>query len=263
MSDSVQRFRALHDEGCFVMPNPHDVGSARVLTALGFPALATTSGGFAASLGRADMTLDIDTVVRHVESVVSATPLPVNVDSERCFADSPEGVADTVRRLAGTGAAGCSIEDWDPASGMIDPLEVSVARVRAAADAASESGIVLTARCEALLRRVADLEVTIERLLAFRDAGADVLYAPGLIDLDEVRRLVGELGTPVNVLLMPGGPGIADLAAAGVRRVSTGSRLASVAYGALVAAATSLLEHGQIDPALPVLDRKLAGEAFV
>lgn len=244
------------------MPNPYDIGSTRILTGLGFPALATTSGGFAASLGRADMTLNRDTVVDHVRSVVLATSLPVNVDSERCFADSPEGVGETVRILAETGAAGCSIEDWNPATGQIDPLQVSVQRVRAAAEAASESGIVLTARCEAILRNVGDFNLTIERLLAFRDAGAEVLYAPGLIDLGEIRRLVAELNAPVNVLLMPGGPGITELATAGARRISTGSRLASVAYGALVGAATSLLHDGQIDPRLPALDRNLAKRVF-
>lgn len=245
------------------MPNPYDVGSTRILTGLGFPALATTSGGFAASLGRADMTLDRETVVDHVSSVVSATSLPVNVDSERCFADSSEGVAETVRILAETGAAGCSIEDWDPSTGQIDPLPVSVERVRAAANAASESGIVLTARCESILRNVDGLDVTIERLMAFREAGAEALYAPGLIDLDEIRRVVAEVDAPVNVLLMPGGPAVTELSAAGVRRISTGSRLASVAYGALVGAVTSLLRNGQIDPRLPTLDRELARRVFI
>jgi 2-methylisocitrate lyase-like PEP mutase family enzyme len=257
------RFRDLHREGCFVMPNPYDVGSTRLLTALGFPALATTSGGYAASLGRADMTLDVDTVLPHVRSVVAATPLPVNVDSERCFADSPEGVAETVRHLADAGAAGCSIEDWDPSTGQIDPLQMSVERVSAAAAAAAESGILLTARCEGILRKVTDLDDTIARLAAFRDAGADVLYAPGLTGLDDIRRLAAEVDAPVNVLLMPGGPRVDELAAAGVRRISTGSRLASVAYGALVEAATSLLQDGQVDPELQTLDRNLSQQAFL
>jgi 2-methylisocitrate lyase-like PEP mutase family enzyme len=262
MSETTDRFRALHREGCFVMPNPHDVGSTRLLTALGFSALATTSGGFAASLGRADMSVDRETVLRHVEAVVAATSLPVNVDAERCFADSPEGVAETVRMVAATGAAGCSIEDWQPSTGAIDPIDVSVDRVRAAAGAAAANGIVVTARCESILRGVHDLDVTVERLIAYRDAGADVLYAPGLTDLDAIRRLVGAVRAPVNVLLMPGGPSVGELADAGVRRVSTGSRLASVAYGALVAAATSLSESGQLDAGLPTLDRALAGAAF-
>ena len=245
------------------MPNPYDAGSARLLTSLGFPALATTSGGLAASLGRADMTVDLDTLVDHVRSVISATTLPVNVDSERCFAETPEGVGDTVRLLAETGAAGCSIEDWDPSSGQVDPLEIAVERVRAAATAASQSGIVLTARCEGILRKVTDLDVTIERLVAFREAGAEVLYAPGLTDLDDIARLVADVAAPVNVLLVPGGPSVPQLAEAGVRRISTGSRLSSVAYGALVAGANSLLQDGQISPDLPTLDRHLAARAFV
>jgi 2-methylisocitrate lyase-like PEP mutase family enzyme len=263
MTDSSKRFRDLHREGCFVMPNPYDVGSTRLLTALGFPALATTSGGFAASLGQADMTLELDTTLQHVQSVVAATHLPVNVDSERCFADSPEGVAETVRILAHAGAAGCSIEDWDPTTGQIDVLQTSVERVRAAAAAAAESGIVLTARSEGILRNVTGLDDTVQRLIAFRDAGADVLYAPGLTDLDDIHRLVVEVDAPVNVLLMPGGPRVEELAEAGVRRISTGSRLASVAYGALVDAATSLLQDGQINPVLQTLDRNLAQQAFV
>jgi 2-methylisocitrate lyase-like PEP mutase family enzyme len=263
MTASQKRFRDLHREGCFVMPNPYDVGSTRLLTSLGFPALATTSGGFAASLGRADMTLDLDAVLPHVHAVVAATDLPVNVDSERCFADSAEGVAETVRILADAGAAGCSIEDWDPSTGQIDSLEVSVDRVAAAAAAAAESGILLTARCEGVLRNVTALDETITRLEAFRDAGADVLYAPGLTDLDDIRRLVARVDAPVNVLLMPGGPRVDELAAAGVRRISTGSRLASVAYGALVDAATFLLRDGQVDPALQTLDRNLAQQSFI
>ncbi len=262
MTNPLERFRQLHRDGCFVMPNPHDVGSTRLLTAMGFPALATTSGGFAASLGRADMTLDLETVLAHVSSVVMATALPVNVDAERCFADTPEGVGNTVRILANAGAAGCSIEDWDPVTGQIDPLEVSLERVRAAAAGAAESGLVLTARCEGFLRNVMGLDVTIERLKSFRDAGADVLYAPGLTDMEDIGRLVAEVDAPVNVLLMPGGPRVEELAEAGVRRISTGSRLASVAYGALVEGATSLLRDGQVDPTLPTLDRTLAQQAF-
>jgi 2-methylisocitrate lyase-like PEP mutase family enzyme len=245
------------------MPNPYDIGSTRILAHLGFEALATTSGGLAASRGRRDMTVDLETVLDHVRSVVSATSLPVNVDSERCFANSPKGVAETVRLLAETGAAGCSIEDWDPATGQIDQLDVAVQQVRAAAETASDTGIVLPARCESILRKADDLEGTIERLLAFREAGAEVLYAPGLIDLDDIRRVVGEVDAPVNVLLMPGGPRVAELAATGVRRVSTGSRLAFVAYGALVGAASSLLKEGQIDPGLPTLERDLAKEVFI
>ena len=244
------------------MPNPHDVGSARLLAELGFRALATTSGGSAASFGRKDMALDLRTVVDHARSIVSASHLPVNLDSERCFSDTPAGVGQTIRVLADTGAAGCSIEDWDPSKGQIDPLVVSVERVRAAANAATESGIVLTARAEGILRKAHDLDETIERLIAFGEAGADVLYAPGLVDIADIRRVVAEVAGPVNVLLMPGGPSVPELAEAGVRRVSTGSRLAAVAYGALVAAAKTLMRDGQIDPDLSTLDRNFAQQAF-
>jgi len=244
------------------MPNPFDIGSARILSDFGFHALATTSGGLAASLGRRDMTVDRDTTIAHVRALVDATHLPVNVDAERCFGDSPEAVAETVAMLAEAGAAGCSIEDWDPDNQRIDDLDVSVERVRAAVNAASESGLVLTARCESVLRGVGDLDTVIFRLLAYRDAGAEVLYAPGLIDPSQIERLVREVTVPVNVLLMPQGPRVSELAELGVRRVSTGNRLASVAYGALRAASSALYEEGHIPSELPVLDRDFAQRVF-
>ncbi len=245
------------------MPNPHDVGSARLLATKGFRALATTSSGFAASLGRQDMTVDRAEVLDHVLSITQAVDLPLNVDSERCFADTPEGVSETVRLIAGAGAAGCSIEDWDPKAAAIDPMDVAIERVRAASEAADKSGLVLTARCEHRLRGVDDLSATIERLVAYRDAGAEVVYAPGLSSLDEIRRVVDEVSAPVNVLLLPGGPSVAELADAGVRRVSTGGWLARVAYGAVLAAANSLASEGLIEPSFPVLDRAVASRAFV
>jgi 2-methylisocitrate lyase-like PEP mutase family enzyme len=262
MSDVRDEFRSLHGAGCFLMPNPHDVGSARLLASAGFAALATTSSGFAASLGRVDMTVDRETLLDHVRAIVRAVDVPVNVDSERCFADTPEGVKETVRLVADAGAAGCSIEDWDPARGAMEEFESAVERVRAASEAADESGLILTARCEHRLRGVDDLSATIERLVAYRDAGADVLYAPGLTSLEEIRRVVTEVAAPVNVLLMPVGPSVAELAEVGVRRVSTGGQLARAAYGAVVAAASSLEQRGVIDPSLPLLDREVATKAF-
>jgi 2-methylisocitrate lyase-like PEP mutase family enzyme len=258
----VDVFRALHSEGCFVMPNPHDVGSAKLLASMGFPALATTSSGFAATTGHLDMTVDRDTVLAHVAGVTGAVQLPVNVDSERCFAEDLDGIRETVNLVAVAGAAGCSIEDWNPGEGAIDPLDEAVLRVGAAADAAAESGLVLTARCEHLLHGVDDLDATIERLVAYRDAGAEVVFAPGLKDLDDIRRVVSEVGVPVSVLLLTGGPAVSELARAGVRRVSTGGALARAAYGAVVAAATSLLSDGVMDPSLPLLERSAATEAF-
>jgi len=224
------------------MPNPWDVGSARLLESLGFEALATTSSGFAASLGRLDQQVARDELVAHVRALAAATSVPLNVDSENCFPDEPGGVAETVRLLRAAGAAGCSIEDYDPVAERIEDFAVAVARVREAADACE--GVVLTARCENHLHGRADLDETIERLVAYRDAGADVVYAPGLRDLGEIERVVETVGVPVNVLLLADGPSVAELEGAGVRRASTGGLLAWAAYGALAAAARELLEHG-------------------
>ena len=237
----MNRFRALHVDGIFVMPNPWDVGSAKLLASLGFEALATTSAGLAWSLGKLDMQVSREELVAHVARIAAATPLPLNVDSERCFPDEPGGVAETVRMLADAGAAGCSIEDFDPAAGEIEALEVTAERVAIAADA---EPIVLTARAENHLHGVDDLDDTIARLLAYRDAGADVVYAPGLADLDSIARVVEAVGIPVNVLALPNGPSVSELASIGVRRVSTGGALAKAAYGALLTGAEELRDAG-------------------
>jgi 2-methylisocitrate lyase-like PEP mutase family enzyme len=239
----TRRFRELHErEQLFVMPNPWDVGSARLLVSLGFEALATTSSGFAASLGRLDQQVSREELVAHVAAVADAVDVPLNVDSENCFPDAPGGVAETVRLLGEAGAAGCSIEDYDPRADRIEELDVAVARVAEAADAKGD--VVLTARCENFLHGRPDLDDTIARLVAYRDAGADVVYAPGLRELDDIRRVVEECGVPVNVLLLPGAPTVAELDAVGVRRASTGGALAAAAYGALLAAGRELLERG-------------------
>jgi 2-methylisocitrate lyase-like PEP mutase family enzyme len=239
-----QRFEQLHAVGTFVMPNPWDVGSARLLESLGFPALATTSSGYGASLGRLDQQLTLDELLAHVVTLVDAVGIPLNVDAERCYADTPEGVADTARLIAGTGAAGFSIEDYDPVADRIDPLREAVARVEAAAEVAASTGLVLTARAENHLYGVMDLDDTIVRLQAYRDAGAQVVYAPGLVALDAIARVVREVGVPVNVLALRPGPAVRELASVGVRRVSTGGALAFAAYGALVRAGRELLEDG-------------------
>src|SRR5262245_44795997 len=218
----IERFRELHREGVFVMPNPYDVGTARVLAALGFPALATTSSGFAATLGRLDMTVSRDEMLAHVAVMAAAIDLPLNADSERCFGNDPAGVEDTVDRIGQAGAAGCSIEDWNPDTAAIDPLGVASERVQAAAAGAARHGVVLTARCENHLHGFDDLDDTISRLVAYRDAGADVVYAPGLVDLVQIRRVVEEVGVPVNVLLRSGGPTVGQLGDVGVRRISVG-----------------------------------------
>lgn len=251
-----RRFRELHRKGIFVMPNPWDVGSARLLASMGFGALATTSSGHAASLGRADQSVTRDEMLRHVEELTAAVGVPLNVDAERCFADDPAGVAETVNLIARAGAAGCSIEDYDPVRRRIDPLDVAVERVAAAADAARANGVVLTARAENYLYGKRDLDDTILRLCAYRDAGAEVLYAPGIADRDEIGRLVERVGAPVNVLVLRGGPVVAELAAIGVRRVSTGGGLARAAFGALVAAARELQTTG----ASTYLETAISGE---
>ena len=239
-----ERFRSLHQtDAIFVMPNPWDVGSAKLLERMGFAALATTSSGLAASLGKNDQHLTRTELVDHVRTMTAAIGVPLNVDAERCYSETLAGIAETVELLADAGASGCSIEDYDPAASGIDELNRAVDRVAAAATAAHANGMLLTARAEAHLYGNADIGDTIDRLIAFGDAGADCLYAPGLVDLGEIRRVV-EIGVPVNVLVFADGPGVGDLESVGVRRVSTGGALAWAAYGGLVRAAQELLDAG-------------------
>jgi 2-methylisocitrate lyase-like PEP mutase family enzyme len=242
-ADNRSRFSQLHEAGCFVMPNAWDIGSARVLASLGFEAIATTSSGHAASLGRMDQHVTLDELLAHVDALVTAVEVPVSVDAERCFADDAGGVAATVTQIAGTGAAGVSIEDYDPDVG-IDPVDIAVERVAAAAEVTRAHGMVLTARAENHLYGIDDLDDTIARLIAYRQAGADVVYAPWLADIGQIGRVVSESGAPVNVLARVDGPDVAELATAGVRRVSTGGALAYAAYGALATAARELLSAG-------------------
>ncbi len=188
--DRRDRFRRLHERGLFIMPNAWDIGSARILASMGFEALATTSLGHAAALGKLDLTVTRDEMLDHVETLASAVDLPLNVDAQRCFADHPAGVAETVAEMAARGAAGCSIEDYDPATGRIDPLDVAVERVTAAAEEAHRHGVVLTARAENHVYDLGDLDDTVQRLIAYRQAGADVVYAPRLSAADDIRRVV-------------------------------------------------------------------------
>ncbi len=241
------RFLERHaHEHVFIMPNPWDVGSAKLLAGAGFEALATTSAGLAWSLGKDDQQVTRDELVAHTRLLADATDLPLNVDSERCYADDLAGIAETVGLLHDAGAAGCSIEDYDPATGSIDPIGLASERVAAAVTAAHVDGdpMVLTARCENLLYGIGDLEDTIERLRAYRDAGADCVYAPGLSTTEQIRAVVDAVGVPLNVLHWPGGPSVAEIGAAGGRRVSTGSALAGTAYGALMRGARELLDQG-------------------
>jgi 2-methylisocitrate lyase-like PEP mutase family enzyme len=236
------------------MPNPWDVGSARILASLGFPALATTSMGHAATLGRVDQRVTLDELVLHAAAIVAAVDVPVNVDAEYCFADDESSIATTVNRIAETGAAGLSIEDFNPSTRTIDPLPRAGERVAAAAKAARSAGLVLTARAENHIYDICDLDDTIARLQAYRDAGAEVVYAPGLKDLDDIARLVAEVGVPVNVLALPSGPSIDQLAEVGVRRVSTGGFLARAAYGQLIRAAEELRSSGTTTYAITAAD---------
>lgn len=241
-----RRFRDLHGPGAdgFLLPNPWDVPSARLLESLGAIALATTSSGFAATLGRLDQHVTLDEVVDHVGRMTAAVDLPVSVDAEDGYADTPAGVAVTVERIAGAGAAGLSIEDFDPQAGTIRPLPDAVDRIEAAAEACHRHGMVLTGRAENLIRGGIDLDDTIARLIAYRDAGATALFAPGLLHLADVERVVEAVGAPLNVLALPGGPAVDELIGAGVRRISTGGGLAWTAYGAMVAAASDLFAGG-------------------
>ena len=245
-TEKRRRFADLHTSGTFLMPNPWDVGSARLLAHAGFPALATTSAGLAWSLGRDDYGITLDDLLPHVEAVAGAVDAPLNVDSERCFADDPEGVARVVRLLHEAGAAGCSIEDFDPAEGGIDPVEKSVERVAAAAEAAHadpDDRLILTARCEHLLHGTAGLDETIERLVRYRRAGADCVYAPG-VQVADLPAVVEAVEAPVNVLVTRSSGTVDELATAGARRISVGGFLASVAYGRAMSAARELLDDG-------------------
>ncbi len=238
------RFRQLHERGVFVMPNPWDIGSARILASMGFPALATTSLGHAASLGKVDQSVTRDELVAHVAAISASVDLPLNVDAERGFANDPAGVAETVSLLAEAGAAGCSIEDYDPAAGRIIGIGDAAERIAAAAEEAHRYGMLLTGRAENALYGIDDIEDTVTRLRAYREAGADVVYAPRLTDAEEIRRVVDATDAPANVLAMRHGPSIPELAELGVRRVSTGGPLARAAYGALRRAAGELLGAG-------------------
>lgn len=246
MTQTSERFLDLHRKGePLLLANAWDAGSARALAALGFEALATTSQGHAGTLGRRDGGVTRDEALAHAREIALATPLPVSADLENCFADSPEGAAETVRSAAQTGLAGCSIEDYAGRNDAIYPADVAAARVEAAAEAAhGATRLVLTARSENYLRGRKDLADTIARLQAFQEAGADVLYAPGLTELSEIRALVSAVDRPVNVLCHPGGPNVAELAEAGVARISVGSAFYMASLAALGEAAREWRERG-------------------
>ena len=239
-------FAALHVGDPFVIPNPWDAGSARVLEALGFGALATTSSGLAFALGRLDGGATLDEVCRHVASLDRATGLPISADLENGYGPQPEDAAQAVTAAAEAGAVGGSIEDWDP-EGFLYERDHAVARVRAAAEAARGLGFpfLLTARAENHIRGHPDLEDTIARLQAFEAAGADVLYAPGLRSVAEIGAVCGAVSKPVNVLAVPQLT-IGEMAAAGARRISVGGALTWVAAKAFAEAATAIRDAGDL-----------------
>lgn len=247
-ADLARWFHQLHaGTQPLLLPNPWDVGSARLLRELGFQALATTSSGFAATLGRLDGSVARAEALAHAAELAAATDLPVSADLENGFADDPAEVAETVRLAIEAGLVGCSIEDYSGNGGApIYDFDLAVARVAAAAEAAHAGRVhlVLTARAENHLNGRDDLGDTIARLRAYGEAGADVLYAPGLTRIEDIRRVVAAVGRPLNVLAHPGAPPVSELAAAGVKRVSVGGAFAHVALDAVARAAHELREEG-------------------
>lgn len=246
--EKCEAFASLHaGPDAFVIPNPWDVGSARVLQALGFPALATTSAGFAQTLGRGDGAVTLDEKIAHCNAIANATTVPVNVDFEDGYAKNLNDLASNILRVAATGVAGCSIEDFDRDAKQLFDFNAAVERVQAAVEAVSSLDVAfqLTARAENLLRGVDDLDDTILRLQAFEKAGAHVLYAPGLRTLDDVAHVAREVSRPLNVLgvFFPGTT-VSELASAGARRISVGNAFASLSMGPVINAGRELLDAG-------------------
>lgn len=242
------RFRQLHDVGCFVIPNPWDTGSARLLAQLGFPALATTSSGFAWSRGRPDNRMTLEEVLAHLRSMAEAVDVPLSADFEGGFAVDPVGVRRNVAAAAGTGIAGLSIEDstGEPQNPLFD-FDLAVERVRAARQALDENGlgIILTGRTEGFIVGRPDLAETIRRLTAYAEAGADCLYAPGIRSKTDIEAVVRAVAPkPVNVLVGGDFTTVAELADLGVRRISVGGALARTAWAAFLEAAREIVEHG-------------------
>lgn len=248
IADLRARFRRLHDAGCFVIPNPWDVGSARALVTLGFPAVATTSAGFAWSIGRSDNAVALEDVLAHLRQMVAGVDVPVNADFEAAFAVEPEGVAANVTRALETGIAGVSVEDssHDPRQPLLD-FGLAVARIAAARAAIDRTGAgaMLVARSEGFVAGLPDLPETIKRLTAFAEAGADCLYAPGIRDLAAIATVVRAVSPkPVNVLVSTPFATAQQLADLGVRRISVGGALARVAWGGFLSAARDIAANG-------------------
>lgn len=244
-----QTFRDLHERGCFALPNPWDIGTARYLQGLGFPALASTSAGFAFSRGLPDYGVPLEVMLAHIRELVEATDLPLNADFANGYAHEPEAVAANARLCADTGVAGLSIEDnTGNTDNPLYEIELASERIRATADALAGTGVILVARAECFLVGREDLDETIRRLVAYAEAGADCLYAPGISERDEIRAVVNAVAPkPVNILLNSPGLTMDDAAELGVRRVSVGSALAGAAWGGFIRAAKKLAEAGSFE----------------
>lgn len=266
LQEKSKRFLSLHEQDRpLLLANAWDVGSARLFASLGFQALAGTSSGHAASLGRLDYGVVREEALAHGATLAGAVDIPVSADLEDCFPGQPGGVEETIRMALEAGLSGCSIEDWSSEEDSLYEIELAAERVAAAAHVAHSgpTRLVLTARAENYLRGNPDLGDTIARLKAYQEAGADVLYAPGLDSPDELRELIAAVERPVNVLVKPTTPSVEELAAVGVKRISVGGAFAFIAYGAAAAAAREWLEQGTYaftDPAAE--GAKLARRAF-
>lgn len=248
VADRRAVFRRLHADGCFVLPNPFDAGSAKALARMGFKALASTSSGFAWTTGRADNHVTVDDVCRHLEALCAAVDIPVNADFENGFAHDPDTVAVNVARAVATGVAGLSIEDssGDPSRPLYDRGHAveRIAAARAAIDA-DGCGVLLTGRCEGFLVGRDDLAMVIDRLVAYAGAGAECLYAPGITTPEQVAAVVAAVAPrPVNLLIGATGFAVRDAAGLGVRRISVGGALARTAWAGFMRAATEIAEHG-------------------
>jgi 2-methylisocitrate lyase-like PEP mutase family enzyme len=246
--DKRAAFRKLHESGCFVLPNPFDVGSAKALEHLGFKAVASTSAGFAWTIAKADNRVTVDEVCDHLAAISAAVDIPVNADFEGGFAVEPEGVATNVARAVKTGLAGLSIEDstGDKTKPLFD-RDLAIERIKAARKAidADKSGVLLTGRCEAFLWGVTDQKLVIDRLLAYSDAGADCLYAPGLKSKDDIAAVVKAVAPkPFNLLIGASGLSLEEARDIGVRRISVGGSLARAAWGGFMKAAREMAEKG-------------------
>jgi 2-methylisocitrate lyase-like PEP mutase family enzyme len=244
LPSSAAEFRALHEGEPFLIPNPWDAGSARMLEELGFKALATTSSGFAFTLGRADGDVSLDEVVAHTAHLARAVSIPVAVDLENGYGRAPGQAARAVTAAAEAGAAGGSIEDYDREKDLIYPLEEAAERIAAAVEAAATTGFVLTARAENAIRGVDDMDDTLARLQAYEQAGADVLFAPGFWNVDQIRQMRSAVSKPLNVLVLAGMPSVGEIFGAGVQRISVGGQLTWKAAEAAAQAALALRDDG-------------------